>query len=89
MWFLLVEWLDISVDRERAPVDLVCIGFKVRFPLTLKRKNKKRSSMKRKATPQEIMERLKWYHGEEFTNDLLNDDFLEFLGGEEKDESLK
>ncbi len=45
--------------------------------------------MKRKATPQEIMEKLKWYHGEEFTKDLLNDDFLEFLRGEETDVSSK
>ena len=45
--------------------------------------------MKRKTTPQEIIKKLKWYHGEEFSNELLNDDFLEFLRGEEKDESLK
>ena len=34
---------------------------------------------KKKVNMKDIFEKLKWYHGEQFNESMLNDDFLEQL----------
>ena len=40
--------------------------------------------MKKKYTATEILEKLMWYHGEDFTTDILKDEFLETLKKEKQ-----
>lgn len=47
------------------------------------------SDMKKEFSVIEILEKLKWYHGESFTTDLLNDDFVMRLEKENKDRGNK
>lgn len=42
--------------------------------------------MEKEISANKILEKLKWYHGDKFTTDLLKDDFLEMLKKENEEQ---
>ena len=43
--------------------------------------------MKKKYSATEILEKLKWYHGESFTTEILKDEFIKMLEKEQNNEA--
>lgn len=44
--------------------------------------------MEKEISAKEILEKLRWYHGEAFTLNMLNEDFLKDLESEQKGNEL-